>query len=236
MIKIENVDVYGWEAAIRGARNPMNSWDKGDTRFVDVPDTPRLDYYGNVVEIIPAHKSVIVSRKEEVWNGVGENDLKLMKNLSKAGSDHGKFLRMINVTLDITCHQVWWAEFDTYKVGSVRNSCSKMHKIHVKPFEYDDFSHEGCDEIPWAKVALEHTIAACEALRVKFNETGEKKYWRALIELLPEGYNMRATVQLNYQVLKSMYFARKNHKLTEWHEFCAWCESLPYFREVVIQE
>lgn len=200
MIKLENIDVYGWEAAIRGARNPMNSWNQSDTSY----GTGETD-----VE-------------------VGPRDLKLLRNLANAGPDHGKFLRMINVTMDITCHQVWWAEFDTYKVGTVRNSCSKMHKIHVKPFTLDDFSHEGCDEIPWARVALERTIEACEKLRVKFNETQDRKYWRALIELLPEGYNMRATVSLNYAVLKAMYHARKHHKLYEWREFCYWIRMLPH--------
>lgn len=194
MIKIENVDVYGIEAAVRGARNPMNSWHLSDS---------------NAYEI-------------------GQNDLKLLKNLSKAGADHGKFMRMINVTLDITCHQVWWAEFDTYKIATVRNSCSKMHKIHAKPFEVDDISHEGCDQVEYAGTALADVMAICERLRNDFNSTKEKKYWRALIELLPEGYNMRATVQLNYAVLKNMYHARKNHKLDEWRTFCQWIESLPY--------
>lgn len=200
MLKIENVDVYGWIAAIRGARNPMNSWSQSDTSYGTGETT---------VEI-------------------GPRDLKLLRNLANAGPDHGKFMRMIHVDMDITAHQVWWAEFDTYKVGTVRNSCSKMHKIHVKPFTLDDFSHEGCDEIPWAKVALEHVVSVCEELRIKFNETQEKKYWRALIELLPEGYNMRATVSLNYQVLKSMYHARKHHKLYEWRDFCKFVETLPY--------
>jgi hypothetical protein len=157
-----------------------------------------------------------------------------MKTLSKAGPDHGKFLRMINVTFDITSMQPWWAEFDTYKVGSVRNSCSKMHKIHVKPFELADFSHEGCLEVDYAYDALLEVIEVCEKLRQDFNRTHEKKYWRALIELLPEGFNMRATVQLNYQVLKAMYNARKHHKLLEWHDFCAWCETLPYFKEICL--
>ena len=200
MIKIENVDIYGWEAAIRGARNPMNSWDKSDTVRYALDLDPEI----------------------------GPNDHKLLSNLAKAGPDHGKFLRMISVTMDITCHQVWWAEFDTYKVGTVRNSCSKMHKIHVKPFELDDFSHEGCDEVSFAKKALVEVVAACEHLRQKFNETHDKKYWRALIELLPEGYNMRATISLNYQVLKSMYHARRFHKLDEWRKFCFWIETLPY--------
>lgn len=194
MLKIENTEVHGWDAAIRGMRNPKNSWDLSDSDFGEV----------------------------------GPNDLKLMKTLAYAGPDHGKFLRMITVTMDITAMQPWWFEFDTYKVGTVRNSCSKMHKIHVKQFEMDDFSHEGCDQVEYAFEALLAVVAACEKLRRDFNRTNEKKYWRALIELLPEGYNMRATVQLNYAVLKAMYHARKHHKLEEWHIFCAWIESLPY--------
>lgn len=209
MIKIENVETYGWEAAIRGARNPMNSWENSDSFWTHIENplthnTANFEYF------------------------VGDGDLRLLRKLANAGPDHGKFLRMITVTMDITAMQPWWAEFDTYKVGSVRNSCSKMHKIHVKPFTYDDFAHEGCDEIPWAKVALEHVISACENLRQKFNETNEKKYWRALIELLPEGYLMRATVQLNYAVLRAMYHARKNHKLNEWRLFCEFIEKLPH--------
>lgn len=210
MIKIENVEVYGWEAAIRGMRNPMNSWDKSDSGYVTEYD-------------------------ERGWDAdfftVGENDLTLMRKLATAGSDHRKFMRMINVTLDITAPMFWWSEFDTYKVSTVRNSCSKMHTIHVKPFEYDDFSHEGCDMVGYAAEAMRDVIKVCEKLRQEFNATQNKKYWRALIELLPESYNMRATVQLNYEVLRNMYGGRCTHKLFEWsaeHSFCRWIESLPY--------
>ena len=215
MIKIEDTQVYGWQAAINGMRNPLASWHKSDTNW--------LKYYsgGNINRCI------------------GENDLSLMKRLSKAGSDHAKFLRMINVTCDITAPQFWWFEADTYKVGTVRNSCSKMHKIHVAPFKWDDFSHEGVDEVSKDYAQIEDyfnmMVNTVEWLRNQFNETQDKKYWRALIEILPEGYNMRATIQLNYQVLKNMYFARRNHKLTEWHDFCDWCKSLPYFEEICIQ-
>ena len=211
MIQIDKTEVFGWESAIRGMRNPMNSWDKSDSRWFYNDDNDWTDKFI-----------------------VGDNDLKLMKNLSKAGPDHGKFLRMINVTCDITSMQPWWSEFDTYKIGTVRDSCSKMHKIHVKPFDIDDFSHEGCLEVNYAYDALLSIIETCEKLRQDFNNTHEKKYWRALIELLPEGFNMRATVQLNYQVLKAMYNARKHHKLFEWHDFCDWCETLPYFKEICL--
>lgn len=197
LIKIENVEVFGWKAALRGMRMPKKSFDRSDSNFND-------DF------------------------AMGENDHNLAMTLSKAGPVHGKFLRMIHVQMDVTCNQVWWAEFDTYKVGTVRNSSSKMHKIHVKPFEIDDFSHEGCDEVPYARERLELVISTCERLRQDFNKTNEKKYWRALVELLPEGFNMTATIDLNYETLANMYQYRKNHKMFEWVEFCKWIKTLPY--------
>ena len=232
MIKLENAEVFGWEAAIRGMRNPMNSWDKSDSRWYN-------DYYD------------VYTMKEHYEFIIGENDLKLMKTLSKAGSDHSKFLRMINVTVDITAPLYWWKEFDTYKVGTVANSCSTMHKIHAKEFELDDFSHDhltqGCiDNV------LSPTISVLNSTReayLNFDEWNEKDpegwddgitckkdIWWQLIQLLPSSYNQKRTVQLNYQVLKSMYFARKEHKLDEWREFCKWAETLPYFKEVCIDD
>lgn len=202
MIKLKNTDVYGFEAAIRGMRNPWNSWEKSNSVF-------NAGYSG---------RSVII----------GENDLALMKKLVSAGTDHSKFMRMINVTCDITAPMFWWSEYDTYKVGTVRNSCSKMHTIHIKPFDIDDFTHEGCDKIPAAIDTLMYVVGECEHLRKLYNDTEQKKYWRAIIELLPESFNMRATVQLNYAVLRNMYHSRKNHPLDEWHDFCRWIESLPY--------
>ena len=217
MIKLEKTDVFGWESAIRGMRNPMNSWNMSDSEF-SIENNVREGRFKQSVEL-------------------GVNDLKLMRCLSNAGDDHAKFLRMINVTVDLTSHHAWWAEFDTYKVGTVRNSCSKMHKIHVKEFVADDFSTEGIDECGGRTVEVfVCVINELERLRKLFNETHEKKYWRAIIELLPMGYNLKATVQLNYQVLKNMYFARKSHKLDEWQEFCKWVEQLPYFSEIVIQD
>lgn len=220
MIKIEYTDTFGWESAIRGMRNPMNSWDKSDSCWVDFEDWDCghgvLNGFGEAFVI-------------------GDNDLKLMKSLTKAGSDHAKFLRMINVTVDITSHHTWWAEFDTYKVGTVRNSCSKMHKIHVKEFTADDFSIEGIEECGGRTTEVFVCVLnELERLRRLFNETQEKKYWRAIIELLPMGYNLKATVQLNYQVLLNMYRARKHHKLDEWVVFCEWIETLPYFKEVCL--
>ena len=205
MIKIENVDVYGFEVAIRGMRNPLNSWDKSDSSENFITDT----------------------------YDIGENDLKLMKQLVKAGTDHSKFMRMITVTCDITAPRYWWAEFDTYKVGTVRNSCSTMHTIHQKKFTLDDFSHEHLEaiyEVPCNYLGvLDFVLDELNKAHKLFIETKDKKYWWQIIQLLPQSYNQRATVQLNYQVLRNMYHARKNHKLDEWKIFCKWIEEgLPY--------
>ena len=206
-IKIENVGVYGFEAAIRGMRNPMNSWDRSDSDC----------------------KTIIRDNGKYVEDFIGENDLKLMRQLAKSGPVHAKYRRMITVTCDITAPMFWWAEFDTYKVGTVRNSCSKMHKIHSSELYNIDFSVEGCREVgSWATLCFANVQNTCNKLIKKYNETKEKKYWRALIELLPESYNQRATVQLNYEVLAGMYYWRKDHKLDEWHTFCEWVENLPY--------
>ena len=202
MIRIENVDVFGWEAAIRGMRNPMNSWEKDDSIIDDI----------GLVDI-------------------GENNLKLMKSLVKAGSDHSKFMRMINVTVDITAPLYWWKEFDTYKVGTVRNSCSTMHKIHSKEFTLDDFSHEHLCENSMR--ALKHVIDSLNIERKNYLISKEKWAWWQMIQLLPSSYNQKATVQLNYAVLSNMYHSRKNHKLDEWREFCKWVETLPYAELIV---
>lgn len=201
MLNIENVDIYGWDAAIRGMRNPMNSWDKSDTQYFD---------RGGVFRIPK----------------IGGNDLALMRKLANAGSDHGKFLRMITVTFDLVSPLYFLKEFDTYKVSTVSNSCSTMHKIHEKEFTLDDFSHEHLD--PFSYDVLVETIACLNINREAFNLTKDKQFWWQMIQLLPSSYNQRRTVQLNYQVLKAMYHARKNHKLDEWRTFCAWIESLPY--------
>ena len=204
MIKIERVETFGWETAVRGLRNPLNSWERADSSSLK-------DYEGYSIGYM-----------------VGPDDKRLMTSLVKAGTDHSKFMRMIGIGMDITSHQVWWAEFDTYKVGTVRNSCSKMHTIHIKSFEPGDFIHEGIDEVGGTtKVQFMNTLAELEHLRTMYNETKEKKYWRAIIELLPSGYNMRATVTLNYAVARNQYHARKNHKLDEWHDYCKMLEALP---------
>jgi hypothetical protein len=201
MIKIENTDVYGWEAAIRGARNPMNSWDKTDTQYYDECGVFRVPLFGS-------------------------NDRKLLQSLANAGPDHGKFLRMITVTMDITAPLYWWKEFDTYKVGTVANSCSTMHKIHAKPFSAEDFSHDHMNEK--SMYILDIITDYLNAARDAFIATNDKAYWWQMIQLLPTSYNQRRTVLLNYQVLKSMYNARKNHKLDEWRDFCKFINTLPY--------
>lgn len=211
MLKIEKCVVPSpeqWEIIIEGARNAKNSWHLMDSGLY------LKDTYEGDVEIYE-------------WK-IGPNDEKLMKSLAKGGPVHAKYRRMIPVFMTITANQVWWQEADTYKIGCTRNSCSKMHKIHVAPFVIDNFSHEGCDEVPEAKEALEYIIKKCEWLRQKFNETKEKKYWRALIELLPEGFNLKATIALNYEVLHNIYFSRENHKMFEWDILRKFIETLPY--------
>lgn len=205
MIKIERIETFGWETAVRGLRNPLNSWERADSSSLK-------DYEGYSIGYM-----------------VGPDDKRLMTSLVKAGTDHSKFMRMIGIGMDITSHQVWWAEFDTYKVGPVRNSCSKMHTIHIKSFEPDDFSHEGIDEVGGGtKELFLRVLVELEALRILFNETKERKYWHSIIELLPSGYNLRATVTLNYAVARNQYHARKNHKLDEWHDYCKMLEKLPH--------
>lgn len=209
MIELENIETYGWESAIRGMRNPMNSWEKSDSKLYSV------------------------AYDDGVY--VGTNDLALMKSLVKAGSDHSKFMRMINVTMDITAPLYWWKEFDTYKVGTVRNSCSTMHKIHAKEFTLDDFSHEHLDTNCFSRDVFNEVIRALNFHRKLYRETNNKKHWHQMIQLLPSSYNQRATVQLNYAVLRNMYHSRKNHKLDEWREFCEVIKTLPY-SELITEE
>ena len=220
MIKLENTEVIGWEHAIRGMRNPMNSWDKSDSGFCDTIG----DKYGNII-------------KPENYR-VGPNDYDLMKRLRNSGTDHRKFMRMIMVYADILAPLYWWKEFDTYKVGTVANSCSTMHKIHDKEFYEEDFSFErlesgyeeykGDDAMHTAYCSMQNTISALNRLRYMYNITKNKKYWDAMIQLLPSSYNQKRTVMLNYEVLANIYKSRKNHRLDEWHTFCDWIESLPY--------
>lgn len=197
MIKTERISVMNFENAIRGARNPMNSWDRMDSYY---------DESGNFV--------------------FGENDLNLAKRLCRSGSDHRKFIRQIFVSVDITAPLYWWKEFDTYKVGTVANSTSTMHKIHSKPFERDDFSHDHMTDE--ALAALDALIAVLEKERIAFVETKDKSHWYNMIQLLPSSYNQMRTVTLDYENLIGMYYARRNHKLDEWHDFCDTIMSLPY--------
>ena len=207
-IRIDNVDVYGFEAAIRGMRSPKNSWDKSDSCW----SSPNENGTDKPMYII------------------GENDLKLMHTLAAAGQDHGKFLRMIHVQLDVTAPLYWWKEADTYSVGVVKNSCSTMHKIHSKEFTIDDFSHE---HLYSPLHDLKPTVDLLNVYRERFIETKDKEDWWQLIQLLPSSFNQRRTWDLNYAVLRNIYHARRNHKIDEWHTLCDWIETLPYAKELI---
>lgn len=196
----------------------MNSWGKSDSHYCWEPQYPGGGCFG--CELNSDHNC----RVDKYI--VGAADLDLMKRLIKSGTDHSKFLRMIGVTCDLTAPLYWWKEYDTYKVGTVANSCSTMHKIHAKKFEREDFSTDHL--IPRMKEVLDVTIANLNACRGNFLETQDKKWWWQMIQLLPTSYNQKRTVQLNYAVLRNIYHSRKNHKLDEWHTFCHWVEGLPY--------
>lgn len=203
MLKAERTAVMNFENAIRGARNPMNSWDRSDSAY---------DAAGNYI--------------------LGENDRSLAMRLAHAGSDHRKFLRQIFVSVDITAPLYWWKEFDTYKVGTVANSTSTMHKIHAKPFERDDFSHDRLDAAGLA--ALDTLIAYLESERQKFIADKENRQpWHNMIQLLPSSYNQMRTVTMNYENLINIYYARRSHKLAEWHVLCDWILSLPYAKDLI---
>ena len=212
MLKIENFEVTGWEAAIRGMRNPKNSWEKSDTVYGT--------YYGE----LNGHPCF-----DTDGFTLGANDLDLMTRLRNAGTDHRKFMRMIIVYLDITAPLYYWKEFDTYKVGTVVNSCSTMHKIADKEFTLEDFS---CEHLENSWLAhLKETIRLLNEARDAYhwcNTDAKKEWWWQMIQLLPSSYNQKRTVMLNYEVLANMYKSRRNHKLDEWHTFCDWIESLPY--------
>ena len=208
MLKIENAETFGWEAAIRGMRNPKNSWSKSDSRWSfpceNGTDAPRFI--------------------------VGENDLNLASALANSGADDGKFLRMIHVQLDVTAPLYWHKEADQYKVGTVTDSCSTMHKIHSKEFTLDDFSHE---HLYSPLHDLKPTVDLLNVYRERFLETKDKEDWWQLIQLLPSSYNQRRTWDLNYAVLRNIYHARRNHKIDEWHTLCDWIETLPYAKELI---
>ena len=215
-IKIENIvppSIHQWEAVIRGMRNPLNSWAKSDTTW-DVIEDPEP-----------------INPDDMVYIKIGPNDMDLMKRLVKAGSDHRKFLRMLPVMMDITAPLYWWKEYDTYKVGTVANSCSTMHKIAEKEFTLDDFSHERMSD--GALQCLKNTVKFLEIERRVYNGTGDNQFWHDMIQLLPTSYNQKRTLFLNYEVLQNIYYARKNHKLPEWREFCETIlREVPYFAEI----
>ena len=256
MIKIENTQVFGWEAAIRGARNPMNSWEKSDSIWVDTSH----DFDENDIPI------TIMKHYE-----IGPNDHKLLMNLCKGGTEEAKWRRMVHVQMDVTAPLYWWKEFETYKIGTVSNSCSTMHKIQAKEFTLEDFSceylifeedvsdeeFEGLSREGWDALnekycgvedsdfvdfntfpgeSLKYTIAFLNKARELFIKTKDKKYWYIMIQLLPSSYNQKRTIDLNYEVLAAQYRQRKGHKLTEWAEYLDWIRSLPYSEFITMEE
>ena len=227
MLKLENIEVLGWDAAIRGMRNPMNSWEKSDSGWKEARTVFDED-----------DVSVFISSHHEV----GQNDHDLMMRLAKAGSVDAKYRRMIVVTVDITAPLYWWKEFDTYKVGTVANSCSTMHKIQAKRFTLEDFSCEHLSGIDIGQGVgsplqeLKNTIRILNECRELFIQTKNKNYWWQMIQLLPSSYNQRRTIMLNYEVLAGIYPKRKDHKLDEWHTFCDWIKSLPYSEIITLEE
>lgn len=254
MIKIENTDTYGWEHAIRGMRNPKNSWDKSDS--VVCSEYNVLEYcdcWLRGSDACPQYynceNGTFINSAQSLH--LGDNDSNLMHRLCSAGSDHRKFMRMIVVYCDITAPLYWWKEFDTYKVGTVANSCSTMHKIHAKKFTIEDFSYErliddevDCDVTSWwaedgvnplyPKDILETAISSLNACREAYLETKDKKYWWQMIQLLPSSYNQKRTVMLNYEVLTNIYNSRRHHKLDEWHDFCDWIKTLPHSELITV--
>ena len=244
MIKFENTEVVGWEHAIRGMRNPMNSWEKSDSDYRPILCKKCDNCASYQLEQWEDCEKCEVEMETSSHNGfmIGPNDLDLMTRLRNAGTDHRKFMRMITVYLDITAPLYWWKEFDTYKVGTVANSCSTMHKIHAKEFEESDFSVEhlfdaesegiefpiiyGKEHSPiWS---LHVTIRMLNFYREKYLKTKDKKYWWQMIQLLPSSYNQKRTVMLNYEVLANIYKSRRHHRLDEWHTLCDWISELPY--------
>ena len=219
MIKITNTEFFGLKGALRGMRNPMNSWEKADSYDCFCFENPDCSCYDSETDSCKCGCFAI-----------GDNDMTLAKKLIKAGSDHRKFLRMIHIQADVLAPLYWWKEYDTYKVGTATNSCSTMHKIHSDEFTIDDFSHEHLDdENIWL---LEYSIIKrLNTCRTHYLETKNKKDWWQMIQLLPTSYNQLRTIDLNYEVLMNIYHARKNHRLDEWHSFCDWIESLPYMRD-----
>ena len=252
MIKFENAEVVGWEHAIRGMRNPMNSWEKSDSDYRPILCKRCDNCMSYQLEHWEDCEKCEVEMETSSHNGfmIGPNDHDLIMRLRNAGTDHRKFMRMITVYVDITAPLYWWKEFDTYKVGTVANSCSTMHKIHAKEFTIEDFSHEHLTcETDGRWVNADGTVSLCSSwdfcqitcnvlnhYRELYLKTKDKKYWWQMIQLLPTSYNQKRTVMLNYEVLANIYKSRKNHKLDEWHDFCDWIESLPYSEIITGEE
>lgn len=254
-IKIENTEVFGWKSAIRGARNPMNSWEKSDSIWI----TENGDFYdinGNSGPYYNPEEGCDEDHFDPCYAGmiIGSNDYKLLMNLCKGGTEESKWRRMVHVQMDITAPLYWWKEFETYKVGTVSNSCSTMHKIQAKEFTLDDFSHEhlidyelysetetevlldGLFSVNSGLQALLKVIDALNFHREKFLETKDKKYWWQIIQLLPTSYNQKRTIDLNYEVLAAQYRQRKDHKLTEWLDYCSFIKSLSYSEFITIEK
>jgi hypothetical protein len=231
MINVERIEVFNWEGAIRGMRNPLNSWEKSDSNFScrDCEDC----YYGGMSNHEDEEDGSTTNLCDHTALRIGENDLALMKKLVRAGSDERKFMRQILVSMDITAPFYWWKECDTYKVGTTANSCSTMHRIHSKRLELDDFSCESLDVE--GKKLLEAVIAYINFNIKMFDETKEKSYWKNIIQMLPTSYNQKRTLTLNYEVLRNMYHARKHHKLAEWRELCEVIEGLPYSELITME-
>ena len=225
MIKIENVATMGWGGAIRGMRNAMNSWDKSDSKFCHYSCITTDDSLSE-----EACNFMCASNFCRGFLQIGKADMKLCKNLIKAGSSDRKFMRMIHVQADVTAPLYLWKEYDTYKVGTVANSCSTMHTLHKRDLTIDDFSHEHLDDT-FGKTALIETIRVINNARAYYNESKSKEDWYAMIQLLPSSFNQMRTIDLDYETLFSIYHQRKNHKLDEWRAFCKWIETLPYMKE-----
>ena len=250
MIKFENTEVTGWRAAIRGMRNPLNSWAKSDS-FCDFDNCEKCSDRNKCEWGYEPHKRPYRSTLHN-FRHIGSNDYDLMMRLRNSGTDHRKYMRMITVYVDVTAPLYWWKEYDTYKVGTVANSCSTMHKIHAKEFTLEDFSCEHllndwntidelmdfhAGEVTMSALdILSWTITALNHFRKLYLETKDKKYWWQIIQLLPSSYNQKRTIMLNYEVLANMYHSRKNHKLDEWKTFCEWIKTLPYSEIITGEE
>ena len=247
MINIENIEVFNFEGAFRGLRNPLNSWDKSDSmrcpdhivHDCDGCEFDKVDNSGDYPHWVCTYPKCVSSRFV-----IGPKDIDLAQRMIAGGTDESKFIRQIGVSFDLTAPLYWWKEFDTYKVGTVANSTSTMHKLATTPITEDCFSMDGVDpdipileddatDIGWL---WKDIIFYCEELRKKYAITKDKQYWRALVQLLPNGWMQKRTITLNYQVLRAQYFARRNHKLSEWHEYCEFIEGLPYAKELICYE